>query len=48
MNRLFKTTDGDLYWGWKASILIVGTILYGAINNTIMMIVLTIGYSEQG
>lgn len=48
MNRIFKNPEGDLYWGWKAYILIVGAILYDVIINTIAMTVLTIGYSAQG
>lgn len=48
MKHLFKTSDGDLRWGWKAIILIIATILFGIILNMILMTALTIGYSSQG
>jgi membrane protease YdiL (CAAX protease family) len=48
MKHLFKTSDGDLRWGWRAVILIVGTILFGIILNVILMTALTVGYSSQG
>jgi len=48
MKHLFKASDGDLRWGWKAVLLIVGTILFGIILNVILMTVLTVGYSSQG
>jgi membrane protease YdiL (CAAX protease family) len=48
MTGLFKTPDGkDLRWGWKAIILIAGTILCGIIMNTVLITVLTITYSSQ-
>lgn len=47
MKHLFKTSNGDLRWGWKAVILIIGTILFGIILNVILMTALTIGYSSQ-
>lgn len=48
MNRLFQTSNGKLRWGWKAAILILGTILFGVILNTLSMFILTIGYASQG
>jgi len=48
MKRIFKVLDGDLRWGWKAVILIVGTILFGILLNVILMTALTAGYSSQG
>jgi len=48
MNRLFKTSNSDLRWGWKTAILIGGTILFGVILTAVLMSVLTIGYSSQG
>ena len=48
MKHLLKTSDGDLRWGWKAVILIVGTILFGIILNVTLMTALTVGYSSQG
>ncbi|MGZ9223080.1 MAG: CPBP family intramembrane glutamic endopeptidase [Anaerolineales bacterium] len=48
MNRLFRTPSGDLRWGWKTAILIVGTILFGVILTAILISALTIGYSSQG
>ena len=48
MNRIFKTSLGDLRWGWKAAILIVGTVLFGILLNAVIITVLTVGYSSQG
>lgn len=48
MKHLFKTSNGDLRWGWKAVILIIGAILFGIILNVILMTALTAGYSSQG
>jgi membrane protease YdiL (CAAX protease family) len=48
MKHIFRTSEGELRWGWKAVILIVGTILFGIILNVILMTVLTVGYSSQG
>lgn len=48
MNHILKTTDGDLRWGWKVLILIAGTILFGGILNTLLMIALTMLASSQG
>lgn len=48
MSHIFKTSDGDLRWGWKAVILIVGAILFGVILSTVVMTVLTVGYASQG
>jgi len=48
MKQLFKTSDGDLRWGWKTAILILGTILFGVILTAVIMTALTIGYSSQG
>jgi CAAX protease family protein len=48
MNRLFKSSDGDLRWGWKTAILILGTILFSVILTAVIMTALTIGYSSQG
>ena len=48
MNRLFKTPSGDLHWGWKTAILIVGTILFGVILSTVLVTALTVAYSSQG
>lgn len=48
MKHLFKASNGDLRWGWKAVILIIGTILFGIILNVILMTALIVGYSSQG
>lgn len=48
MKRIFKTSEGDLRVGWKAILLIVGTILFGIMLNVILMTVLTVGYASQG
>jgi membrane protease YdiL (CAAX protease family) len=48
MKQLFKTSDGDLRWGWKTATLIIGTILFGVILTAVIMTALTIGYSAQG
>jgi hypothetical protein len=48
MNRIFKTSSGDLRWGWKAAILIIGTIIFGILLSAVLITVLTVGYSSQG
>ncbi len=48
MNNLFKTSGGDVRWGWKAVVLIIGTILFGILLNMILTTVLTVGYASQG
>lgn len=48
MKQLFKKTDGDLRWGWKAVILIVGTILFGILLNSVVMTVFTGAYTSHG
>jgi uncharacterized protein len=48
MNRLFKTSDGDLRWAWKATILIGGAVLFGIILNVVLTTALTVGYASQG
>lgn len=48
MNKLFKTSDGSLRWGWKTAILILGTILFGVVATTAMATILVAGYASQG
>ena len=49
MNHIFKTSDGkNLRWGWRAAILILGTILFGIILNAGLMTALATGYVSQG
>jgi membrane protease YdiL (CAAX protease family) len=48
MKRLFRSSNGDLRWGWKTAILIIGTILFGIILNSVLMTALTISYASQG
>ena len=48
MTKPFKAYGGKLRWGWKAILLIGGTILFGIILNTVSMTVLVIRYSYQG
>jgi membrane protease YdiL (CAAX protease family) len=48
MNGLFKTPAGDLRWGWKAVILILGAVIIGLSLSSVLMIVLTVGYASQG
>lgn len=48
MKQLFKTAAGDLRWGWKTAILIIGTILFGIILTAVTMTALTVVYSAQG
>jgi membrane protease YdiL (CAAX protease family) len=48
VKRLFKTSESEVRWGWKAAILITGTILFGIILNTVLTIALVIGYSSRG
>lgn len=48
MNKLFKTSDGGLRWGWKTAILILGTILFGVVLTSVMVTILTGGYASQG
>jgi hypothetical protein len=48
MNRLFKNNQGDLRWGWKTALLLLGTILFGIVLNAILMTTLTIANVSQG
>lgn len=48
MHKLFNTAGGDLRWGWKALIVIFGTILFGVILSSVLMAGLTVAYSSQG
>ena len=48
MNKLLKTTDRDLSWGWKAIILILGTVLFGILLNIVLVTVLASVYASQG
>lgn len=48
MNRLFKNDQGDLHWGWKTALLLLGTILFGIVLSTILMTTLTIANVSQG
>lgn len=48
MKYIFRLPGGDVRWGWKAIILIFGTILFGILLNTVLITVLTIGYSFVG
>src|SRR6185295_13869434 len=48
MKSIFKMPGGDVRWGWKAAILIVGTLLFGIVLNGVLTIVLVAVYSSQG
>jgi membrane protease YdiL (CAAX protease family) len=48
MNRLFKNKNGDLHWGWKTAILLLGTIVFGVALNIILMTILTFVHISQG
>lgn len=48
MNKLFKSPEGDVRWGWKAMLLIAGTILFGILLNLVVMTAVTAGYVSQG
>jgi uncharacterized protein len=48
MNRIFKTSTGDLRWGWKTAILVIGTILFGVIIGAVLISILAVGYLSQG
>lgn len=48
MNRLFKNDRGDLHWGWKTVLLLLGTILFGIVLNTVAMTALTVAHVAQG
>ncbi len=48
MNRLFENKNGDLRWGWKTAILLLGTILFGIALNIILMTILTFVHVSQG
>jgi membrane protease YdiL (CAAX protease family) len=39
---------GDVRWGWKAAILVGGTLLFGIVLNAVLTIVLIAVYSSQG
>lgn len=48
MNRLFKNDHGNLRWGWKTAILLLGTILFGVILQIVLMTLLTVTHISQG
>jgi hypothetical protein len=48
MQSIFRMPGGDVRWGWKAAILVVGTLLFGIVLNAVLPIVLIAFYSSQG
>ena len=48
MKSIFRMPGGDVRWGWKAAILVVGTLLFGIVLNAVLTIVLIAVYSSQG
>lgn len=48
MTTLFKTSTGELRWGWTAVVIIIGTILSGILMNTLLVTVVMIELSSQG
>lgn len=48
MKYIFKTSVGDLHWGWKSIFLILGTILFGILLNALVVTALTIRSSLLG